>query len=94
MADGPDNLPSDDDGDDSLDNPFDNPFAALPLFGDLAKALEGQGPLNWDAARQFAMLGATRAPWLLDEVRLAALAEQAKRCMWAPANQHHSEQPG
>jgi len=23
-----------------------------------------------------------------------ALAEQAKRCLWAPANQHHSEQPG
>jgi putative hydrolase len=31
----------------------------LPLFGDLAKALAGQGPLNWDAARQFALMGAT-----------------------------------
>lgn len=43
-------------------NPFgggDDPFASLPLFGDLAKALAGQGPLNWDAARQFANLGAT-----------------------------------
>lgn len=29
------------------------------MFGDLARALQGQGPLNWDAARQFAMLGAT-----------------------------------
>ena len=29
------------------------------MFGDLAKALAGQGPLNWDAARQFAQLGAT-----------------------------------
>ena len=29
------------------------------MFGDLAKALQGQGPLNWDAARQFAQLGAT-----------------------------------
>ena len=36
---------------------FDNnPFANLPMFGDLAKALAGQGPLNWDAARQFAGL--------------------------------------
>lgn len=36
-----------------------DPFSALPLFGDLARALAGQGPLNWDAARQFAQLGAT-----------------------------------
>lgn len=40
-------------------NPFgDDPFANMPLFGDLAKALAGQGPLNWDAARQFAQLAA------------------------------------
>ena len=37
----------------------EDPFSALPMFGDLAKALQGQGPLNWDAARQFAQLGAT-----------------------------------
>ena len=37
-----------------------NPFSAFPMFGDIAKALQGQGPLNWDAARQFAMLGATQ----------------------------------
>jgi putative hydrolase len=37
----------------------ENPFANLPMFGDLAKALAGQGPLNWDAARQFAALAAT-----------------------------------
>ncbi|HSJ91349.1 MAG TPA: zinc-dependent metalloprotease [Ilumatobacter sp.] len=36
-----------------------NPFAGFPMFGDLARALQGQGPLNWDAARQFATLGAT-----------------------------------
>lgn len=44
------------------DNPFggaDNPFGGLPMFGDLARALSGQGPLNWDAARQFAQLAAT-----------------------------------
>lgn len=34
----------------------DNPFANLPMFGELARALAGQGPLNWDAARQFAAL--------------------------------------
>lgn len=34
-------------------------FANLPMFGDLAKALSGQGPLNWDAARQFALLAAS-----------------------------------
>lgn len=66
MADGPDNPPSDDvpnderdDGPSSPSGP-PNPFAAMPMFGDLAKALQGQGPLNWDAARQFAMLGATQ----------------------------------
>jgi putative hydrolase len=37
----------------------DNPFAGLPMFGDLAKALSGQGPLNWDAARQFAAMAST-----------------------------------
>jgi putative hydrolase len=37
----------------------DDPFSSLPMFGDLAKALAGQGPLNWDAARQFAQLAAT-----------------------------------
>jgi len=35
-----------------------NPFGDLPMFGDLARALAGQGPLNWDAARQFAHLAA------------------------------------
>ncbi|HEY0519435.1 MAG TPA: zinc-dependent metalloprotease, partial [Ilumatobacteraceae bacterium] len=48
MADGP-----------GSDNPFENPFENLPMFGDLARALSGQGPLNWDAARQFAGLAAT-----------------------------------
>jgi putative hydrolase len=37
----------------------ENPFENLPMFGDLARALSGQGPLNWDAARQFAGLAAT-----------------------------------
>ena len=40
-------------------DPADNPFGGLPMFGDLARALSGQGPLNWDAARQFAQLAAS-----------------------------------
>jgi len=43
----------------SPDERPDDPFSQLPMFGELAKALAGQGPLNWDAARQFAQLGAT-----------------------------------
>lgn len=46
--------------DDDAGDPID-PFAGLPLFGDISRALSGQGPLNWDAARQFAMLAATGA---------------------------------
>jgi putative hydrolase len=55
MADGPTPDEHDDEHDDAI-----NPFAGLPMFGDIARALQGQGPLNWDAARQFAMLGATQ----------------------------------
>ena len=35
----------------------DNPFGGLPFFGDMMKAMSGQGPLNWDIARQFALTG-------------------------------------
>ena len=41
------------------DSGSDNPFENLPMFGDLARALAGQGPLNWEAARQFANLAST-----------------------------------
>jgi putative hydrolase len=48
---------------DGADRGDDNPFAGMPMLGDIARLLQGQlqgqGPLNWDAARQFAMLGAT-----------------------------------
>jgi putative hydrolase len=47
-------MADDDEPGDSID-----PFAGLPLFGDLSRALSGQGPLNWDAARQFAVLAAS-----------------------------------
>lgn len=50
---------ADDSSPDRPDDSEPNPFAGFPMFGDLARALQGQGPLNWDAARQFAMLGAT-----------------------------------
>jgi putative hydrolase len=56
MDDGNDDsiTPSNDGGDGDF-----NPFAGMPLFGDLSRALSGQGPLNWDAARQFALLAAS-----------------------------------
>jgi putative hydrolase len=45
--------------DDTPEERPDDFFSQIPMFGDLARALQGQGPLNWDAARQFAQLGAT-----------------------------------
>lgn len=59
MVDGPNPDDHDEPGDNADSGPV-NPFAGLPMFGDIARALQGQGPLNWDAARQFAMLGATQ----------------------------------
>ena len=55
---------ADDPGPDEGDTPDEfgntpNPFSAFPMFADIARALQSQGPLNWDAARQFAMLGAS-----------------------------------
>ncbi len=43
---------------DDQPEPF-NPFGGLPLFGDIARMLGGQGPLNWDIARQVAQAVAT-----------------------------------
>jgi putative hydrolase len=40
-------------------DPNEQPFAGIPLFGDLAKAMAGQGPLQWDVARQVALSTAT-----------------------------------
>ena len=40
-------------------SPEESPFNGLPFFGDLAKAMANQGPLQWDVARQVAMLTAT-----------------------------------
>lgn len=35
--------------------PGDNPFGGMPLFGDLARMLQQQGPVAWDAGRQLAL---------------------------------------
>ena len=54
----------------------DNPFFGMPMFGDMAKALSGQGPLNWDAARQFAAMASgadTSNPDPVVRLRLAEL---------------------
>lgn len=40
-------------------SPDENPFGGMPFFGDLAKAMASQGPLQWDVARQVAMMTAT-----------------------------------
>lgn len=37
-----------------------NPFAGLPMFADMLRMLQSQGPINWDLARQFAVASATR----------------------------------
>lgn len=61
-------------------DPADNPFGDIPMFGDLARALSGQGPLNWDAARQFAQLSATEGATEanVDPSTRFALAELAR----------------
>ena len=40
-------------------SPDESPFNGLPFFSDLARAMAGQGPLQWDVARQVAMMTAT-----------------------------------
>src|SRR3712207_8779552 len=42
-----------------MSDPSDDPFRGLPFLGDLARMITGQGPLSWDAARQFAFAIAT-----------------------------------
>ena len=38
------------------DDPFgsDDPFKGMPFLGDLARLIQQQGPISWDAARQLA----------------------------------------
>jgi putative hydrolase len=59
--------------DDTPESPFSggNPFEGVPMFAEFAKALAGQGPLNWDAARQFAALAAPPGANVDPSVRIA-----------------------
>jgi putative hydrolase len=64
--------------------PFgDNPFEGMPFLGDLARMLQSQGPLSWDAARQFATQIATNGvaeanPEPLERIRLESLSRVAE----------------
>ncbi|MGH2684103.1 MAG: zinc-dependent metalloprotease, partial [Actinomycetota bacterium] len=64
------------------EDPAENPFEGLPFLGDLARMLQGQGPLNWDAARQFATsiaTGGASEPNIdpLERIKLEQLARVA-----------------
>ncbi len=39
-------------------DPAENPFTGLPFLGDMARAFASQGPIHWEMARQFAIMGA------------------------------------
>jgi putative hydrolase len=63
-------------------DPGDDPFRNIPLFGDLARMLQQQGPVSWDAARQLAASIATEGasePNIdpLDRIKLEQLARVA-----------------
>jgi putative hydrolase len=48
---------ADDDVNPFGDLPFDgNPFGAMPFLNEMMKSLTSQGPLNWDVAKQVAMM--------------------------------------
>ncbi len=66
-----------------LDPEGNDPFRGIPLFGDLARMLQQQGPVNWDAARQLAASIATEGasePNVdpLDRIQLEQLARVAE----------------
>ena len=60
-----------------------DPFKGLPFFGDLAKMLQQQGPVSWDAAAQLALSiasGGTSEPNVdpMERIRLEQLARVAE----------------
>ncbi|MGH9224319.1 MAG: zinc-dependent metalloprotease [Acidimicrobiales bacterium] len=62
--------------------PGGNPFEGFPLFGDLARMFAGQGPVNWDVARQMSMWIATEGKPQgnvepMERIRLEELARVA-----------------
>jgi putative hydrolase len=61
----------------------DDPFKGMPLFGDLARLFQQQGPVNWDAARQLALsiaLSDAAEPNIdpLDRIKIEQLARVAE----------------
>ncbi len=63
--------------------PGENPFEGLPFLGDLARMLASQGPLSWDAGRQFALQVATGGapeanPDPVERIRLEELSRVAE----------------
>jgi putative hydrolase len=65
------------------DDPLPNPFQGLPIFGDLARMLQQQGTMSWDAARQFAVsiaTGGTPEPNVdpVERIRIEQLARVAE----------------
>lgn len=51
--------PFDSDDDDNSKNMFGNLFGNMPMFGDMMKMFNTQGPIQWDTARQIALVTAT-----------------------------------
>jgi putative hydrolase len=63
--------------------PDDDPFKDVPFLGDLARMLQSQGGLRWDAARQFAVAiaaGGTSEPNVdpVDRIQLEELGRVAE----------------
>ncbi len=69
----------------------DTPFGGLPFFGDLAKMLGQQGPLNWDAARQLAYAVATEGS---PEVNVDPLERMSYEALARVADLHVGEVSG
>lgn len=60
-----------------------NPFEGMPIFGDLAKMFQNQGPVNWDIARQIGIYMAAEGTVEanvepLDRIRFEELARVAE----------------
>lgn len=64
----------------------DDPFGKIPFLGDLARAMSGQGPVNWDVARQVALMSATHGATSEPNVDPAARIEIER--MFAEVDPH------
>jgi len=64
----------------------DEPFGEIPFLGDLARAMSGQGPVNWDVARQVAYLAALRGETSEPNVNPAVRIEMEQ--MFADVDPH------